>query len=331
MLEDRPIFIAGPDRSGTTLLYALLASHPNISMARRMNYWRWFYRRYGDLNNPQNFERLLERLLSYKRLRRVQPDGDRIRREFYQGEPSYARLFALFMRHKAERLGKIRWGEKSLHTERYADLVFENFPQARIIHMTRDPRDRYASVRKRFGGDNPRVAGATLRWLTSMKAARKNLKKYPDRYLMVRFEDLASNPEDTARIICDFIGEEYAPEMLSMEGEVEYRDSGGNSSFDRIKPGTISTQPIGRYRHVLTPFELKFIQQFAGSYMQEYGYSLEPVSLTPQQMLAYYGWFLPQHFLRMAGIQLISTIQFYRKEPVPASRFVDGQSVSSLS
>ena len=50
-IDNQPIFIAGPDRSGTTLLYALLASHPNISMVRRTNFWRWFYGRYGDLSN----------------------------------------------------------------------------------------------------------------------------------------------------------------------------------------------------------------------------------------------------------------------------------------
>lgn len=323
MIEDQPIFIAGPDRSGTTLLYALLASHPNISMVRRMNFWRWFYRRYGNLKNPENFERLLDRLLRYKRLQRLHLDGGRIRQEFIQGEPSYARLFALLMRHNAERKGKIRWGEKSLHTERYADLVFANFPKAKIIHMTRDPRDRYASVRKRFGGDNPRIASATQRWISSMRAAQKNLKKYPDRYLIVRFEDLASNPEDTARIICDFIGEDFVPEMLTMEGEVEYRDSGGNSSFSKIQPGTISTQPIGRYRQVLTPFELKFIQRFAGPLMEQFDYSLENVHLTLKQKIGFYGWFLPQYFIRMVAIHMLSTVLFYRKEPVPASRFID--------
>ena len=56
MRQDEPIFLAGPDRSGTSLIYALLASHPNISMVRRTNMWRYFYNRYGDLHNPQNFE-----------------------------------------------------------------------------------------------------------------------------------------------------------------------------------------------------------------------------------------------------------------------------------
>ena len=48
-----PVFIAGADRSGTTLLFALLASHPNISMVRRTNMWRYFHQRYGDLGDPR--------------------------------------------------------------------------------------------------------------------------------------------------------------------------------------------------------------------------------------------------------------------------------------
>jgi hypothetical protein len=107
-----PLFIAGPDRSGTTLLYALIASHPNISMVRRTNYWRWFYGRYGDLGNMENFDQLLNRMLSYKRIAPLQPDGVRIREEFLQGERSYGRLFALFHEHNAERQGKTRWGDK---------------------------------------------------------------------------------------------------------------------------------------------------------------------------------------------------------------------------
>lgn len=324
-LDDRPVFIAGPDRSGTTLLYALLASHPAISMVRRMNYWRWFYGRYGDLKDQQNFERILDRLMNYKRMQRLHPDAERIRSEFWHGEPSYARLLALFLRQHAEQDGKTRWGDKSLHTEHYAGLVLEQFPQAKIIHMSRDPRDRYASVRKRFGKDNPRLAGATARWLESMNVAAKNRQKYPESYLIVRYEDLASRPEETARRICEFIGEKYAPEMLSMEGAAEYRNSGGNSSFNKIQPGAISTSPIGRYREVLSPFEILFIQRFAGRVMRDLGYETVEVKLSPTQALRFYGWFLPLTLARMSVWSVINAVVFKRKAVVPANRFIDGR------
>ncbi len=322
-MTDQPIFIAGPDRSGTTLLYALLASHPNISMVRRMNFWRWFYGRYGDLRHEDNFERLLERMLAYKRMEPLRPDGERIRREFRQGKPTYGRVFALFQRHNAERSGKPRWGDKSLHTEHYAGQVLAEFPEAKFIHITRDPRDRYASVRKRFGKDTPRVGAATGRWLASMRAALENRKKYPANYLIVRFEDLAGDPEASARKICAFIGEDYSPAMLTMEGAAKYRDSGGNSSFGRIEPGAISTRPIGRYRSVLSAQEIAYIQWCAGKEMRQFDYPPEAVKLSLKESLEFHFWTLPFQAARMAGWMILNSTLFIRKASVPAARFIE--------
>jgi hypothetical protein len=320
-MGNQPIFIAGPDRSGTTLLYALLASHPNISMVRRTNFWRWFYGRFGDLHDQENFERLLDKMLRYKRIKPLHPDGERIRREFWQGEPRYGRVLALFQQHNAERLGKNRWGDKSLHTEHHIKQVMTEFPKAKVLHMTRDPRDRYASVRKRFGRDTPRVGAATGRWLSSMRAAERNKRTYPSNYMIVRFEDLATEPEMFLRKICDFIGEPFSPAMLTMEGASKYRDSGGNSSFEQIKPGSISTKPVGRYKKVLSPSEIAFIQLCLTKEMQALGYPKDPVNLSIAKAAKYYLWLLPFQAARMAGWMALSAFLFTRKERVPDARF----------
>jgi hypothetical protein len=102
-----PIFIGGPDRCGKTTLQAFLSSHPNIAIpAVGSNYWTYFYGQYGDLSKPENFKRCLDAMLKYKHALFLKPDADRIRREFWEGEPTYARLFALFHQHYAEREGK---------------------------------------------------------------------------------------------------------------------------------------------------------------------------------------------------------------------------------
>lgn len=282
-----PVFVAGLERSGTSLMYALLASHPNIAMTRRTNMWTYFYGQYGDLSKPQNFERCLSMMMRYKRLVKLEPDPERIRQAFWAGEPSYSRLFAIVEEQFAEKMNKPRWGDKSLHTERYAAPIFAAYSGARILHMMRDPRDRYASVLARWKKRRGRVGAGTAMWLSSEALARENQRRYPQQYRVVRYETLAGEPEATLREICDFIGEPFAPEMLTMKGARKFRDEGSNSSYGERQPGVISTSSIGRYRQVLTPQQIAFIQRRSARAMQRYGYTVEPVELAPRERLLF--------------------------------------------
>jgi sulfotransferase family protein len=315
-----PLFVAGPDRSGTTLMFALLASHPDVSMVRRTNMWRYFHRRYGDLGDRTNLELCLGDMVAYRRMRHLQPDLDRIRADFLDGPATYGRLFALFHEHNAERTGKTRWGDKSLHTEHYADRVLAELPDARIIHMVRDPRDRYASVRRRNGQDLSRVGAATGRWLVSTRAGRHNERRYPGRYLLVRYEDLVREPEATMRRLCAAIDLDYSPHMLSMAGLPEHRDRGGNSSFRDMEPGTISTRAVGRFRTVLSAPELAFIQLVAGRELVACGYERVSVELTGRDRPRFWAVDLPIHLARMAGWIALERLRRWRGVRVPPAK-----------
>lgn len=322
MTEMNPVFISGANRSGTTLMYALLASHPHLSMVRRTDMWRYFHGQFGDLSQEANFERCLDALIHYKRVANLQPDPERIRREFWQGEPTYGRLFGLIHQHHAEQTGKPRWGDKSLHTEKYADQVFAEFPQAKIIHMIRDPRDRYASVLKRLDANSRRIGVDTVKWLFSTRAARRNARRYPNRFLVVRYETLAQQPEETMRQVCDFIGEPFMPEMMTMTGAPRYYKEGANTSFEQVKPGVISTRSIGRFRQIISRWEIAFIQTFAGRLMAEFDYKLDPVQMPLGQRLTYLA-VLPAGLLRM-GLWL-ATDKFHETKgrPVREHRVLD--------
>jgi hypothetical protein len=318
--ERGPVFIAGPDRSGTTLMFALLASHPNLSMVRRTNFWRYFHRRYGDLSDPANLDRCIGDLVRYKRLRPLAPDAERLRREFLAGPPTYGRLLALVHEHHAERQGKERWGDKSLHSEHHAARIFAEFPDARIVHMVRDPRDRYASTIKRHGRNVHRPAAAAARWRMSTKAAKRNAARWPDRYLRVRYEDLVRAPDTTMRLVCSFIGEPYVPEMLAMAGVPTHTVAGANSSFGDLEPGAISTKGIGRYRTLLSPEELRFLETTLGRAEESVGYQREEAPLLLTTWPHYYGWFFPSNLARMIAWTAVSRVRIARGRSLPASR-----------
>jgi hypothetical protein len=274
-----PIYVAGQERSGTSLMYALLASHPDIAMVRRTNLWMYFYGRFGDLGDRENLDRCLTTMLRYRRIVVLELDGDRLRRDFLAGEPTYGRLFALVGQQVADRLGKPRWGDKSLHTERYADAIFDAYPDARILHMIRDPRDRYASVLARWKVRRGDVGAGTAAWLASVRIGERNSRRYPDRYRLVRYESLVRGPEQTLREVCSFVGEPYRDEMLGMTGAAGFRAQGGNSSYGSHAVGVISPRSIGRYRQVLTPRQVAFIELAAAQPMRRLEYPLEGARL----------------------------------------------------
>ena len=321
-MDRAPIFIAGIERSGTSLLYALLASHPNIAMTRRTNFWAFFYKRYGDLSQPDNFERCIDTMIHYKRLKVLQLDFDRVRREFWQGDPTYQRLFTLIEQQFAERLGKPRWGDKSLNTERYVDDIFAAYPRAKMIHIIRDPRDRYASALKRWGNMQGKAGAGIAIWLGSAHQAERNLQRYPDRYKIIRYETLAAQPEPTLREICEFIDEEYTPAMLTMEGAPGHLNRGSNSSYGKREPAHISTSSIGAFRRVLSKRDIAFIQACAKQAMISHGYELEPVDFSLGDQLLFYAIAWPDNMARKVAWQVKQAIDNQRGRTMPAATLI---------
>lgn len=295
-----PIFIGGLERTGTSLLYALLASHSAIAMTRRTNWWTFFYDRYGDLDSDTNLDRCLTAMRRYRRHAKLELDFDRLRRDFVSGERTYCRLYALMQAQHAEGVGRPRWGDKSLHTERYADTVYRCFPDARILHIIRDPRDRYASVLKRWRSNRGGVGSATAAWLASLELGARNSARFPEQYRVLAYETLVSEPEQTMRSVCDFIGEAYDPAMLDMSGATDFRESGGNSSFGRFAAGEISARSVGRFRQVLSQRQIAFMQRAAGAVMQKYGYEPVSIDMSLRGRLAYAGLTLPANATKMA-------------------------------
>ena len=316
-----PIFITGLERSGTSLLYALLASHPNLAMTRRTNLWTYFYNQFGDLSQPENLDRCLAQMMRYKRLVVLKPDAQRIRREFLQGECTYGRLFELLQRHHAERLAKPRWGDKSLNTDRFTDHIFAAYPNARMLHIIRDPRDRYASSRTRWHKMRGLTGAATAMWLSSMNRAERNRRNYPKNYLIVRYESLTAQPEETLRQICSFIGEGYSPLMLEMSGARKFREAGGNSSYGQRQSG-ISTNSIGRFRQVMSTSEIAFFQACAGRRMTAYHYQLDPVRFSLQDRLRFYTFDFPVNLARLWAWRLREAFQDRVGRKLPAYRIV---------
>ena len=333
-MSNTPIFISGLDRSGKTTLRGFLQSHPNISIpAVGSNMWTYFYNQYGNLQVPENFESCLEAMLKYKHIAFLKPDPDLIRAEFRQGPATYARLFSLFLEHFAKQEGKPRWGSQSGLNERYADQIIEAYPGVKFIQMLRDPRDRYAGSLQLWPKGKLRAGGSVARFLYSTHLAERNMRKYPDSYMLVRFEDMIRFPEKTLRDICAFLEEDYFPEMLSMPGAPEHRDKLINRSSQQIGETPLSDEYIGIYSSVVSRLELKFIQLFIGAKMASYGYERETYRLTAREWFHYFASTLPSNLIKLVFWYLKEFLQHnfpgqFGRNPA-ANRIIKAQKAGS--
>lgn len=284
-MRDRAIFIGGLDRSGKTYMRLMLNSHPDLALTRRTDLWPRFYGKFGSLDDDRSLNDCLRTLEAHKHIGALGIDFQALRADFVLGERSYPRLFALIHQRYAQELGGKRWGDQSELVERYAAPIFAAYPAARFIHMMRDPRDRYEAVKRksdRRGG----VGAATARWLYSAALAQENAHRYPDRYLVVRYESMVMFPEETMRDVCAFIGETFRWDMIQMAGVPRF--SIAKRATDSVGISPLSPTHLGRFRGGLSPREIDFIQRKCGEEMLAFRYHLAPAQLSLREMIRSY-------------------------------------------
>ena len=129
--------------------------------------------------------------------------------------------------------------------------------------------------------------------------ARRNLKKYPQQYKVVRFEEMVREPEATLKAVCRFLGEEYAPEMLDFVGAPDHRAKMMSNRKDSQSDSVLSDEHIGMYRKGLPKDELAFMQSITGCSRSEVGCEVEPVRFSFVEKVAYIFWQWPANFVRM--------------------------------
>lgn len=265
-----PLFLTGLDRTGKTPLRLLLDAHPSLSLTRRTGLWTSTGPVGSDgILSEREAARLVRGLVARPAIAALVPDPDALLAALLAGPPTRLRLAELVHERHAGRRGRRRWGDQDAALERYAARVMAALPDARVLHLVRDPRDRYADI-VAVEGRRPGGAGsASAAWLASVDRAERNARTWPDRYRVIRFEDLALRPGATVHAIGAFIGEPSLPALLD-PGPGERDGATDSGTVIRALP-----DGVGRFRRTLTDTEVAVIQALVGHRMEALGYRRE--------------------------------------------------------
>jgi hypothetical protein len=276
---EKPIFIVGVGRSGTTLLRLMLHHHPRIAIPYESHFIGRYYNRlekFGPLENPANLGRLIASILDEPWLKMWDATFDRDRILARVAEPSLRGVLTAVYRTYAEGKDKPRWGDKS----DYLDLVpvlNELFPDAQFVHILRDGRDVANSVLKLPWGPRD-VAAAGSWWNDAIWVGRRvGAVLGKRRYAEVRFEDLVRGPEAELRRLCDFLGEDYAPAMLDY-----YKTSDGAippAQRDQHRNYNAPPDPDRLYawKREMHPCDVAVFNRYAHRMLSELEYEVPPL------------------------------------------------------
>lgn len=141
----------------------------------------------------------------------------------------------------------------------HADIeVLETlFPDARYIHIYRDPRD-VATSATRFGWSGNVYYGADF-WLDA-EESWADIKPHldPARYTEVRYEDLVMSAEKELARLCDFLGLDFTKDMFG------YATS---STYDKPDPNLTF-----QWKRKLSPRQVALVEHRCGPLMDALGY-----------------------------------------------------------
>lgn len=281
-------FIVGCGRSGTTLLRNVLCSHPDVLIPPETSFFFWD--RAGDAHRPLT-EAECRRLVSEFRLdatSRLRP-GHFLRREIAFLETDWDRFMADIRSRNPERRRPVDvlealmddWvrrqdkpitmvGEKTPHHVFAIKRILRTLPEARFIHMVRDPRAVVPSLLEMpwFNGG---TAAAARRWRTSVEGALTQVQNIaPGRFMEVRYEDLVSDLPNTARRLADFLGLAFDERMLEPERYgAKYVEA---QSWHGMSRTAVAKGVNERRKSGLDPVQRRVIELIAGERLATYGY-----------------------------------------------------------
>jgi hypothetical protein len=316
--QENAIFICGHRKTGTTLMLNLLDNHPQLSVFPVDS--NFFYKCY-PICFDQNYstEEILD-VIKNGVIKQLLNDYDKFsssdkadlnfnfenfQRDFMELQTTplspknlLSALSFSFKKNFKNLSTQKKWVEKTTSTEIYATDIFNWFPNAKFIHIIRDPRDNWASLKsgwnfryEKFNESSNQLLQSLIdRGKLGMELAIHNVSLFgKERYKVIKYEDLGNKPKTIMRDICDFLNIEFDPIVLTPT--IMGKPWKGNN-FDGLEFNEISNVNVGNWKQRIDSKEAMLVEYHFQDLMSHFDYPLnyslhERVSAAKE----HYKWF----------------------------------------
>lgn len=272
-----PIQIIGTQRSGSNLLRLILNQSPLISAHHPphiLSVFQPILNKYGNLDEPDNFRRLVHDVCRLIETNPVPWNLAFDREEIAAAcqKPTLIEVFKVVYEKMARNDGARFWCCKSMANVNYFEQIEENGLKPLYIHLIRDGRDVAASFKRTLVGEKHAYHLATIWKNNYHKARRISDRVGPDRSLVLKYEDLLSDPASVLVSLNAFLGggiDERALEYFNSE-ESKVTAAAGTMWSNLTQP--IISGNTQKFLTALTREEIEIFETVAGAELAENGY-----------------------------------------------------------
>jgi hypothetical protein len=295
MAIERPIFILGAHKSGSSLLRSLFDGHPDLFVLPfethvfhmlgypvEYGYQRTRERdrsavaftercraaihhqntqedRYADAINKGLFDeqRFSENM--------AMPDASD---EAVRIEQFFKAIHAAYLPEQGKSFRRVV--EKSVTHAEHAPRLQEMFPDAVFIHIVRNPYANWVALRryKSVGFGAPLISKMLRTFSVTYKALARNRELMPN-YHVIRYEDLVTETQNVMRMLCQLTGLSYNPCLL--QPTKAGSGWGGNSTSDRQFSGIDASTLDDWKKHLQSP-DVYLVEKCFCRVLSDYNY-----------------------------------------------------------
>jgi hypothetical protein len=303
-----PVFICGIHKSGTSFLRSLLDNHPSLNVLPIETHFinllgfeiEYYYRRqmkqaFDKDRFIKNCSNLIKEYqdATFNQSSDAQLDGkfdtsifEKELESKINEDSIYMEMFntyteAIFSSLKIEtRTSSKITVEKSVENGEVA-LYYNNiFPEAKFIHIVRNPYANLVSLRKFKSEQGYPITKNLIRIIeNNFYSIEKNKEILGRNYLIIKYEDILSSPNKSINTIAEFLNIEVNDQLFQPSSMGE---KWGGNSFDKQNKAQegINNRGINKWKEHVYPFEVFLINRFLSERIKKYGYDIyEPKNL----------------------------------------------------
>ena len=209
----QPIFIGGCPRSGTTMLGSMIGSMPSCIVTPESIFKQHCLTKLDQLGSISNAE-FLKIITLEMPFWNLQLDN-KIFPQIITNENVISSINIVIQQYADSKSKKNvkYWIDHTPPNIISSLLLGKYYPEAKFIHLVRDPRAvANSAIPRAWGPNSPKQF--TNWWKEHIAEGLKTEQHFKEKCIRVIYEDLLSNPDLSIKRICDFIGIEFHSNLL---------------------------------------------------------------------------------------------------------------------